>query len=76
MVPLHARYREEGYMEECVALWRSLNVSLPEKINAATERLLQQANEQGVESCIESEIIVPASTPPEWGSDSEEFFDE
>lgn len=75
MVPLHVQYRTEGYMEECVAVWRQLNVDLPTKINSATERLLQMAADEGVESCIESEIIIPASTPPEWGS-SDELSDE
>lgn len=34
MLPLHTKYKVEGYMNPSVALWRSMNEDVPKRINA------------------------------------------
>ncbi len=68
MLPLHNRYRSEGYMASSVQLWRTLNDDIPARINRIKTK---RAAAKELEAGTESEVSVLTTTAPGWSSEEE-----
>jgi hypothetical protein len=75
MLPLHTKYKDKGFTDSSVLLWRKLNEEIPNRINEAQEmNAMHELNTtmHAYElSAIESEILeIPPA--PRWSDGEEE----